>query len=185
MISSQLPQLASQQHKKKQIGAIAEYVLGVFLLLFLLAIPLCDFVSVGIRINGLVCACRDAAFFAAKAKSFKADVSGTELSAVTTANNILKALPSHFNGISVPKVVTFIVVTDLTSGSVTRYSTPLATPANTDKFLYNIEVVATADIDPLIFFNRTIFGDIPGLTASFPMTIRSSEYCEFPQGLNL
>jgi hypothetical protein len=55
--------------------------------------------------------------------------------------------------------------------------------ADTNTYIYDIQVELNGQVDPLIPF-ISMMGSVPGLTGPFPVTVRSQYSCEIPQGLN-
>ncbi len=82
-------------------------------------------------------------------------------------------------------ITTQIAICPLAGTTVTRQTTALSKPADTTVNNYNIEVLITGQINPLIQLpSKSILGTIPGLTAPIMTSARSSVYAENPQGLN-
>jgi hypothetical protein len=79
-----------------------------------------------------------------------------------------------------------LVITDINTDVVTRLApqTPLANPADDSNNTYQVEVTATALVDPAFKYNMPFFGAAPGLTAPMVITMIDRQYAENPQGLN-
>lgn len=92
-----------------------------------------------------------------------------------------------FTGITlIQPVNVYILTTNVISGQQTKGAsqTPLAQAADIQNNIYDIQVEMNGQIDPLIAFSHDYFGDVPGLTIPFPITVRSQYTSEVPQGLN-
>lgn len=164
---------------------MVEMVVVPFVLLFALALPVMDLVTITTRVTFLFACARDAAFYAAKSKSFITDVSAKELSAKNAASKIAYMEAAGFSGVSIDSVETAILITDITTKQTTSQQVKLATAPNSDQNIYQIEVTINGRVRPLILFSNRLFGSIPGLSDWIGVTVRSKEYCEYPQGLLL
>ena len=170
--------------RRKSYGSlIAEYAPALWLLLVMFMIPFLNLTTIVLRYTFLVSTSRDAAFAAARAKSFITDASTTQLSAVHLAQNQATTTAAAFTGITLTSVTTSILITRLTTGVVTRQTTVLTTPADTSNYLYQIETRVNGQVKPLITFSLPFFGTVPGLTGPMIVFVTSREYCEYPQGL--
>lgn len=173
-----------QSRRRNSHGSfIAEAPVALWLLLVVFMFPFLDLAAATIRYTFVVMASRDAAHAASRAKSYMANTSGSELSAVNIARSQAIATASAFSEITVDNVTTRILITDLNSRQITSQTAPLAQPADTSNFLYQIETVVSGQINPLLTFDGGILPDIPGLSAPIPISVASREICENPQGL--
>ncbi len=169
---------------KSLAGAfIAELPLVLWILFLLLAVPLLNLSTVGLRYGFFMNAAREAVHVASRAKSFQTDISPDQKSAVHLAQQEAAFATSMFSEITLDTVTTNIVVTDLTTRVTTRRNTPLPQPANTSVNLYQIETVLTGRVNPLITFNSGVLGAIPGLTVPVQVTAAARAFCENPDGL--
>ncbi len=175
----------AKQVKLRRTGHTIAYVLAIYVLLFLLGLPLIDFCTIGLRSQALFMAAHDSAFNASKCKSFLVDISGSEPSAKTIAESSALRAASLMNGTTIDSVVTSILSTNINSLTTTRQTVPLSQPADTSQHVYQIEVVVTGRVRPFLTFSRNIFGDVPGLTQDLRLVVRSAENCEFTQGLTM
>lgn len=171
--------------RKTHASYIVEAVIVPYVLLFLIALPVVNFVTCTMRCTFLWTCARDASFHAAKAKSFVSDVSATSLSAKNIARQIVTIDASGFNGVSIDSVDTCAVITDLDTKAVTRQTNVLTTAPDTDKCIYQTEVVVTGKVRPLLLFSQKVFGSIPGISDWIQISVRSKDVCESPQGLML
>jgi hypothetical protein len=164
---------------------IAELPVVLWVMVLLVTVPCVDMVTFAIRYNFLLAASRDAAFAAGLARTFLADVSASELSAVNAATAAARKTAAAFSEITVNSVTTSIVITDLKTGIVTRQSLPLSVPADTKNYAYQIETVLIGSTNPILQVPGSPYrGAIPGLTSPIPVSIASRAYFENPQGLN-
>lgn len=104
---------------------------------------------------------------------------------MNTADQVASMAANSFNGISIVNPVhVYIVQTDVSAGSSVsnpdRQKLPAA--ADTDQNIYEIQVQLDGLIAPMVPVNS--FGDIPGLTSPFPVTVKAQYSCEVPQGLD-
>jgi hypothetical protein len=171
---------------------MAELGPTLFIVFIVIGFPMIAFSAIGIRYGFLAYAARLAAAQGALSKTFSANTSSSDLSAKNMAANILNNFtllslsgttpPTNGSGANY-----YIVVTPLAGGSVTRYSSPLSSPANSSTNSYNFEVVVYSLIPPL-FPSGSWFGTssngIPGLTAPIPTQARADVFFENTQGLN-
>lgn len=165
-------------------GSLLEIGPVLWFLLLLLTFPLLNLSTVALRYTFLMTAGREAAQAASVAKTFITDATATDKSAVNAAQSTANTVAATFKGVHLRSVQTNIVVTNVATGLVTRQSTPLAVPADTTTNFYQLEVVATADVDPLVFYTGRFFGSVPALTAPARFVIATQQVCENPNGMN-
>lgn len=170
---------------QRESGYIVEYVLVIYVVVFLLALPAIDLCTVGLRSASLLAATRDAAYCACRAKSLVADVSSSDVSAAHVAQSVALADVASCTGVSVDSVNTYLLTTNVSTLVMTRQQSPLTQAPNTSLNVYQIEVVVAGRIRPLLLFNSSAFGNVPGLTQWIPLTFRSTQICEYPQGLTM
>ena len=156
----------------------------LWVIIMMLTIPLVDLVTFSIRYNFLMAASRDAVYAASRAKTFRQDVSSSELSAVNSANQVARQTASKFSEVNINSVTSRIVITRLSNGAVTRQSTPLVQPADTSTYTYQLETDVNGSTSPILKVSSDYWANIPGLTSDIPVTITSRAYFENPQGLN-
>jgi hypothetical protein len=169
--------------KRKSTGSlVAELPFALWMLLMLFTVPFIDMATVLLRYTFIVTAARDGVHAAANAKTYFANASGTDLSAVNIASQTVATDAAAFSEISVISVKTYILATNITTHQVTQYTSPLVQPADTGTYLYQLETVVNGQVNP--FLQSPILPNIPGLTAPVPVTVASREYCENPQGLS-
>ena len=155
----------------------------MWMLFLVFTIPLIDLATISLRTTFLVTATHDAAHMAARAKSFQTAYDANDPSAQQSAQNQVAQDLTKFPQIKTTSVLTNLVITNITTSATVRQKTPLAQPADTSSNTYTIEVVVTAQVNPLITFNSSLFGNIPGLSAPVTVACAAQEFAEYPQGL--
>ena len=165
-------------------GALADLGPTLWVLFLLLTFPLLDLACVAIRYTFAMSASRDAAQAASTAKTFFSNLSSSELSAVNAADSQATTDAAAFTGVQLVSVNTNLVITNLNTSIVTRQTTPLTSPADTSNYLYQIEVVVTAKVYPLLTYQDKMFGTIPGLTGPAQFVVASTQMTENPSGMN-
>jgi hypothetical protein len=132
-------------------------------------------------------ACRESAQTAARCQTFLANTTGGGPSACSTADSMATSATQAFSGLILTQVNVYILATNVTTQATTKNPSrqPLANAADVTQNLYYIQVELIGQIQPLITFPITGWvGNVPGLTAPFPITVRSQYSAEVPQGLN-
>jgi len=173
-----------QKNRFQSASVAAELPIVLWLLFCGLMIPLVIMASFSIRYSFLVAASRDAAFAAARCRTFETNVSSTEQSATNTAKTVAQTTAQQFREVSVKSVNTNIIITKLSDGSVSKQSRALAQPANTSTYAYQVEVIVNGQTQPILILSDLRFQNIPGLTAPIAVSVCSREFFENPQGLN-
>lgn len=162
-------------------STLLELPVMLWVLFIVLFIPMLCLASITLRGAIMDSIAREAAHVAAKARTFSAATTegpSAEEAASTTVTDRLSAFP----GISASSVDTQIVLTEISTGTITRSDAPLAT-VDTSKFIYQIETTVRGEIDPLVPGNPAIFGNMPGLSAPMKVQYTSREMFENAQGL--
>lgn len=175
----------SAKHRNNKGSFIAETPVALWLLLFFLTIPFLDMATVLLRYTFFVMAARDGVHEAARSKTFATNSSASQLSAINTASTQVNRTAQSFSEISISRVDTRIVETDITRQTVTIHTNRLVNPADTSAYLYELETIVTGSINPLLTFNPGFLPQIPGITTAVPVVVSAREYCEYPQGLNI
>lgn len=175
-----------RSNRRNRAGnAIADMPAVLWVLFVLILYPLLDLATVGMRYTFFLTTSREAAMAASRAKTFFADLSGTDKSARNAASSTANVTASRFSGLTVTSTTTSLLVTNLATNAVTRYTTPIATTSiDTASNLYSYEVTVAGMVAPLITFNIPVISNIPGLTAPMNVSITSQKMCENTQGLN-
>lgn len=164
---------------------VAELPVAIWLLVIMFTLPMIDFATILIRYTFMVTAAQEAVHVASRTKSFLSNISGSEVSAVNGASAQATLAAASFKEITITKITTRILITNLSTKQVSSQTVPLAQPADTGLNLYQIETVLTGQINPIFKFNNTgILPGIPGLSAPVPVSVAARAVCEFPQGLN-
>jgi Flp pilus assembly protein TadG len=171
-------------------SSIAEFGPTLFLALGIIVLPLLAFGILGMRYTFLLNAARLAAQQAARAKTFLADTSSTDLSAVDLATKVANSSVNNIGGnmVAITSVNTFVKVCPL-AGGTTAVTTPgankaLTTPANTSTNTYSCEVVILGSLQPLFPGGKSMLGSIPGFNAPIVTTVRSDCFFESTSNLN-
>ena len=155
----------------------------LFVLFFLFVFPIMNLGTLALRYALAATACREGAHAASTAYTFETGSTGKP-SALSSADTAARDMAAKFSGINVKNVDVDILITDIPSKAVTRSSGKLSSPANTQKNLYALETIVTADLSPLIMYSGPFLGNIAGITGPWTTTLRAREFAENPQGLN-
>lgn len=175
---------SSKTCRRSRGSFIAEAPFAIWILLILFTFPFLDLATVLLRYTFIVSATRDGVHAAAQSKTFFSNASASSLSAVNNAPAAVARTAALFNEIQVNSVQARILATNINNQQVSIYTIPLAQPADETNYLYEIETIVQANVNPLINMNIGILPSIPGLTSPVPVTVSAREYCEYPQGLN-
>lgn len=164
--------------------ASIEFPLCLLILFVMVAFPLMDLITLGMRTGFVHYACERAAREATSAPTFVEDRFGVP-SAQNSAKKAAEMVCSKFGGIELGEVTTTLVAAPMQwpPGSSIETTEPLPDGAKTKEFLYQYRVDVHAKVDPLITYNGTLFGTIPGFTAPLPIICSSIRVCEKPEGL--
>lgn len=168
------------KNKRNRKGStIADTPITLWLLFLGLTLPLMDLASITMRYTFLLAAARDGAFAASREQTYTL--------ADAAAKARINATATTFTGITVTGITTNVVATNLASKAVIlRQPNKLASPANPNTNLYQIESVVNGTIQPFINMggSAAVLPNIPGVTAPVQTTVACREYFENPQGLN-
>ncbi len=165
--------------------SLVEMPVVIWIIIACFVFPFLILATLSLRVLFVSLAAKEAAHAAAKAKTFAA--TSTEegfdtVPAVTVAQNSVDRVKATLTGTRINRVKTEILTTNIVSRAMSKSTTPL-TAVDTSKSIYAIQVSVVGELDPIIMFNIGIFGQVPGLTAPFPIVAESSEMSENPQGL--
>lgn len=170
--------------KRNQKGSLVDLGPALWFFLFLLALPLLNLATVALRYTFLLGASRDAAYMAASAKTFQTSLDAADPSASVIAAQRAQANCQSFSGVNYIGTQTDLVITNLNTNAITTQSTPLSSPADTSNYLYQIKVIVTAKVWPLLPYNDKIMPNIPGLMSPVEYSVPTIEMCENPSGMN-
>ncbi len=162
---------------------MAELPVALWFLLCVFTFPFVDLATVAFRASFFMTAAQEAVHQASHCQSFKTSISASSPSAQVEATAEAQTVAGSFTGVTISSVNTYIIATNISTLQSTVYSAPLTTPANTSTSTYMIEVVVKGEVNPIISYNQSFFGTVPGLTAPIPLTAAAQEFCENPQGL--
>lgn len=167
---------SATDRKGRKGYSIAELPAGMIFLFVGVAIPLLVLSSITYRALFLYFACRDSCIRAAKAPTF------TE--AQTRASASFTRSVAGFNEISGTQNLR-IVIKPLSGGALSVVTGPLAAGSvNTTNNVYFIRELVNGTVAPLVSMNGKYLGlNIPGLTASFNLSLRYDALVENPDGL--
>jgi hypothetical protein len=177
--------------KRRRCGTtIAELPLGLWIVFIGIGFPLFILATLTVRFALFWEAAREAAQAACQAQTFynNPPFPATALSAVNAANiaanNVLTTFPG--STLTQPAQV-WIVITPISNRGAltpTMYGPNMAlSSVNTDLNLYQVRVVLTGKVAPLLTLPIPYFGNIPGLTQAFPTTVAEERVFENPDGL--
>ena len=179
------PQATSTSVRRKNGSLSAEMPICLTITLVLVAFPFIDLLALSMRYSLLVAACTAAGRSAPSAPTFVANPQNS-LSAVNAAQAATNKWCASFTGIKLVSVATVAQPISLLSagGDLPEQATPF-TPEqiNTDRFLYQYKIKVKAEIEPLVVYNGSIFGSIPGFTGPLAVECSSQRVCEKPEGL--
>lgn len=186
---------------------IAELPAAVYLLLFVVFLPILDLAAMAARACVVHAAARNAAHYAARAGSFEQDSESGALSAKSIARlKVRQTLQSSLEGVAVePSNVKVVIIgtplkpslpairqervlepSQLDGGDEEEALEILAgkkTEPPKSPYLFQTEVTVSGEVEPLLLLNKDLFGTIPGLTANFPVSASFREATENPSGL--
>lgn len=152
---------------------MVELPIAIWLAVLALFLPLLDLSILGLRVGTLHAAARNGAREAGRAATF------TE-AAEKAGSKVVQSLNAGLGGNTLESVTTAIVSTPIDGGEPTRSTGPVV--ADPDNFVYQIEVLVKGTAAPLVVINW--FGDIPGLSGPFPVSVACTEMVEHPKGLS-
>jgi hypothetical protein len=174
---------ATVPNRKAHGASLVELPLMLWLMFVLMMLPMLALATVTLKSALMNAAVQDGAHFASKAKTFETGTAAKP-SAVTLATDSIRNAAAKFSGLTIDSVTTQIVVTPVAGGAVTRTTSKLTAPADTSKFLYQIETIAKGKIAPLLPLNPRVVGEIPGMSAPIIVSYSAREMAENPQGLD-
>ena len=173
---------ASTSSRRSQRGSsLLELPLMLWVMFGLLFVPMLALASITLRGSVMDSVVRDAAHVASKARTFAANTPeglGAREAATATVTDRLSAFP----GITASAVDATILITNISSGVITRSNTPLVA-VDSSRNIYQIETTVRGTVAPLLGGNAAIFGNVPGFTTPIQVSHNAREMCENPQGL--
>lgn len=182
------PSFKNNANRKASLRAskgvsLIELPMMLGLLLVMLLMPMLGLATLTVKSSLLNAAVQDGVHLASKARTFQAGTADKP-AAMQLADTTIKSSSLKWAGLTVSNVQTNIIITPVAGGASTRQSGKLATPADTSRFIYQIETVATGQIEPLFRLNPGVIGSIPGVSAPAQVSYSAREMAENPQGLN-
>lgn len=164
-------------------SSLLEVPVSLWITLVLMFMPMVSLASITLRSTLFNVAVQDAVQDAAKARTFEqASQAGPD--AKTLSKTIFFNRALAFSGLQSTGIKLSIVQVNINNGSSAHFESKLSVPADTSKFIYQIEGSAIGLISPLLPGNFAIFGEIPGLTKEIPVQFTARQMAENPQGLN-
>lgn len=169
---------------------IAEVPLGLWIIFIGIGLPLFALATITIRFALFYEAAREAVQAASCCQTYFTDPSApaTSLSAVHTATNVANNVVNTFSGLTINSVQLYIVTTPVSSNGtlspiITGPNTPLSSPANPDQNMYQIQVVLSGQVQPLVTMPFLAANSVPGLTGPFQTSVTAERVFENPDGL--
>ncbi len=169
--------------RKPLAMSLIELPVMIWLVLVVLLLPMLALATMTLKSALMNSAVQDGVQVASKGKTFESSQPGKP-SVKQLADESVRNSASKFSGLGISSIVTSIVITPVDGGPLVRSTSKLAQPADTSKFLYQIETVVNGKISPLFPTNPGQFGAIPGLTQPVNVSYVGREMAEFPQGLD-
>jgi hypothetical protein len=179
---------------------IAEVPLGLYIVFIGMAFPVFVLAILSIRFAMFWEAAREAAEAACQCQTYQnnADVtsvtangaSTATLSAVNQALLTAQQVASIFPGVTIGSVQTWIVKTPVsqstspTAAQVYGPGTALGVPADTQQNMYQIRVIVSGQVQPIVKLPGGFLGRVPGATQPIEVTVSEDRVFENPGGLN-
>ncbi len=172
-----------------QVLAESAMLLAVFFIF--LSFPLMNLGAMGMRSCFVMNSAKVGSERACKALTYRV---AANIPAGTLANNVpaefvarteVNRYLNSFSGARVIDVKTGIVDIDNATGAKVGPTYAPLTSRPQDGHTYYIDVLVKAETDPLLSYKGGWLGDIPGLTAPFPLAIHGQRVFENPKGLML
>lgn len=178
----------NRYNRRKALGySASELPVCLYVLFFLLLIPLLSLSTLLFRAGACYVGVRIIASKAARAMSFDVDrdnvPSATKIARQT--ENELKSLPLAGAPLKDADLqVSILTVPRASSSAVTR-STSVLSSVNLKDNRYMIEISLVSRIKPLMPCSQALFGSVPGLSKDIVVRQSVCEVCEHPSGLTL
>lgn len=169
--------------RKAKGSSLAELPLALWLIFGLMMMPMLSMATLTLRSALMNVTVQNAAQAAAKAKTFATGTS-EKPSAMQIAEETIRNSVATFPGLRVTSINCAIVTTAIAPGSLPVRSGKLTTPADSSRFVYQIETVAQGQIEPLFKISPGLFGNVPGVTAPLVVSYVARQMAENPQGLD-
>jgi len=176
--------------RRRAATTMAELPLGLWIVFVGIGFPLFILATLSVRFALFWQAAREASQAACQAQTFynNPPFPAKALSAVNAAGATAQSVLNTFPGCKLTQPVqVWIVITPISSSGMlppSLYGPNMALSAvNTDLNMYQIRVVLTGKVEPLITMPLAYFGNIPGLTQAFPTSIAEERVFENPDGL--
>jgi Flp pilus assembly protein TadG len=173
---------------------IAEFPVVLWILFVCVAFPLITLATITLRMSMFSAAAKDAAHAASKAETFATSPDGKPTALQLARTTAVTAI-SHIAGVRLTRrpVTQIVIVGPIDPSQPNAQPDVNVCPANqrlsdsdpldTSKYIYQIRVTLTGELQPLIPFRAQVFGNITGLTSPYQMSQSGIEHVEYPQGL--
>ncbi len=168
-------------------SSLIELPVTMWVLFIMFFVPLVDLATICLRTAYFYSAVHAASLDACRANSLTQEVDH-QRPAVTLAKESLTRRVMLFRGLELKQIKLFLVRIDTATREQQVYplgSTPPVLAADSASSIYQLQIVASASISPLLPMKSTAFVNIPGITAAIPFSVSDQQYIENPQGLLL
>lgn len=169
--------------RSQRASSLLEVPVSLWMVFVVFFIPMFSLASITLQTTLLNISLQDAVQAASKSRTFTQD-SDEGPSASNVAKEVFQAHKQLFPSLATANIELDILQTQINGNTTSRFPTAMQTPANTDQFVYQVEGLASASIEPLLKLNDSLFGNIPGLTAPINVSFRARQMFENAQGLN-
>lgn len=164
-------------------SSLLEIPLSIWLTIVVLFMPMLALASITLRCTLANIVVQEAVHAAAKARTFK-QASPEGSSAAQIAENLFQEQKKTFSGLNIGPLDLDVLSIKVSDGTVSRSEEQLLIPADSARFVYQIEGTAPCVIDPIFPVQAEIFKQIPGLTAPMKIQFSARQMFENTQGLN-
>jgi hypothetical protein len=170
--------------KRVEGSVIAEGPVVIYTIFLVLAFPMINLVTVGLRSYFLYSTTENAVLMASRATTYTTPVDG-EPTATSIIDSKLPQDIAAFSEIELIETNPHILVTDIETGDLTIVSGPLSQSGDSSRKVYELEVRAKAQIRPFISMSLGSWGAIPGLTAPMVVEFNIRHFVESPESWNI
>ena len=172
-----------RKQRRNRGTSIIEVPVSIWMVFVMLLMPMLGLASITLRVALMNAVVQDAAHSASRGKTFDTATPGKPSVKDLAKATVLETL-KKFSGLSVNSIDSDILITNIENGDVTRSEEKLTTPADSSRFIYQVEVAVKGRIDPIFGTDASFFGRVPGLTEAMPIAYVARQMAETPQGLD-
>lgn len=170
-----------QISERKSSGqSIAELPVAIFFFILVLLLPMADLATFALRATNVFAAARNAAHLAGRSNSFRDAVANARARVLQSNGMSLAGVEIKDSDVHV-----YIVGSPLKAGKDPIRQEKALLEADPKSYLYQMEVVVSAKVQPLFTLSPELFGKIPGLTDAFTIQTSNREYCERPRNFTI